>query len=355
VTKVPTRLAHRSAETVVHQAAAADSSPQGNSPPVSSPPVIYIAGSGRSGSTMLERVLGEMPGFVNVGELIDMSRRPAQQSERCGCGRRVSECPFWIAVGERAFGGWATGCLAEGRHLQRLVARQRHIPRLLATRTAGRHFQADVAAYGAWYAGLYRAIAAESGAACVVDASKWPVQALALARGGIDVRVIHLVRDVRGVAHSLSKQQVARPHALTETEFMWRNRPSGAAARWVTCQMQAEFLRGCGLPFAQVRYEDFVRRPQQVIETALAGLGVSHPASSLACIDDGSVVLGRSHGLAGNPSRFNDGKIELRSDEGWRRQMSRRDRLVVTMIGLPLLLRYGRRSRSRSGAASRLP
>jgi hypothetical protein len=31
-------------------------------------PVIYIAGSGRCGSTLLERVLGEIPGYVNVGE-----------------------------------------------------------------------------------------------------------------------------------------------------------------------------------------------------------------------------------------------------------------------------------------------
>jgi len=44
--------------------------------PPPGPPVMYIAGSGRSGSTMLERVLGEMPGFVNVGELIDLFRRP---------------------------------------------------------------------------------------------------------------------------------------------------------------------------------------------------------------------------------------------------------------------------------------
>ena len=83
------------------------------------PIVIYIAGSGRSGSTMLERVLGEMPGFVNVGELIDLFRRTAPRGERCGCGLAFADCPFWIGVGERAFGGWdgdqlapSTGCSA---------------------------------------------------------------------------------------------------------------------------------------------------------------------------------------------------------------------------------------------------
>ena len=39
--------------------------------PGQAPIVVYIAGSGRSGSTLLERALGQIPGFDNVGELID--------------------------------------------------------------------------------------------------------------------------------------------------------------------------------------------------------------------------------------------------------------------------------------------
>jgi len=73
-----------------------------------SPPVVYVAGSGRSGSTILERVLGQMPGFVNVGELIDLYRRPPE-GERCGCGLAFTACPFWLGVGKRAFGGCVTG------------------------------------------------------------------------------------------------------------------------------------------------------------------------------------------------------------------------------------------------------
>ena len=54
--------------------------------PGQAPIVVYIAGSGRSGSTLLERALGEIPGFVNVGELIDLYRRVADHGELCGCG-----------------------------------------------------------------------------------------------------------------------------------------------------------------------------------------------------------------------------------------------------------------------------
>jgi len=310
-------------------------------PPGQAPIVVYIAGSGRSGSTLLERALGEVPGFVNVGELIDLYRRTAAQDERCGCGAAFAECPFWARVGDRAFGGWPEQKLAATHRLQNRVARQRRMPRLLAMPLAGRQFRADVAAYGASYDVLYHAIAAEAGAACVVDASKWPVQALALARAGLDVRVIHLVRDVRGVAYSLGKRDVSRPHAVREADVMSHLSPAMAAARWVAVQSQAGLLRRCGLPVTRMRYEAFVRHPRAAVEAALAGIGLAAPPAHLAHIGAGRVVLSTSHGLSGNPSRFRDGEITLRADESWRAGMPRRDRLVVTAIGLPLMLRYG--------------
>ena len=309
--------------------------------PGRAPIVVYIAGSGRSGSTLLERALGEIPGFVNVGELIDLYRRVAEHGERCGCGQEFARCPFWSRVGDRAVGGWQEQKLAVTRDLQGKVARQRRMPRLLAMRLAGTRFRAEVAAYGASYAGLYEAIAAEADSACVVDASKWPVQALALARAGLDVRVIHLVRDVRGVAYSLGKRDVSRPHAVGEADVMTHLSAAEAAARWVAVQGQSGLLRWCGLPVTRMRYEEFVRHPRQAVEAALAGIRLAVPSAHLAHIGDGRVKLGTSHGLSGNPSRFSDGEITLRPDETWRASMSRRDRLIVTAIGLPLMLRYG--------------
>jgi glycosyltransferase involved in cell wall biosynthesis len=309
------------------------------------PTVVYIAGSGRSGSTILERVLGEMPGFVNVGELIDLSRRSCD-NERCGCGLPFTSCPFWLAVGKRAFGGWDNGSLAELGRLRARVARQRHLPRLLALPAAGSGFRADVSAYGSCHKKLYSAIATEAGAEYVVDSTKWPVQALALARAGLDLRVIHLVRDARGVAYSLGKGG-SRPHALDDAELMWHNPPASAAARWTAFQAQAELLRGCGLRVARMNYEDFVCEPRQSVERALAALGLPHGPAKLAHIDGTRVMLGKSHGLSGNPSRFrDDGQTALHPDEAWHHQMPRSDRVIVTSIALPFLLRYRRRLRN---------
>src|SRR5215471_2861256 len=132
-------------------AAATDASATGagiTRKPGQAPIVIYIAGSGRSGSTMLERVLGEMPGFVNVGELIDLFRHVERHGERCGCGEPFADCPFWASVGKRAFGGWDTESVAGVRMLLSQVSRQRRMPQLLMMRLASGDFREHVTAYG---------------------------------------------------------------------------------------------------------------------------------------------------------------------------------------------------------------
>ena len=70
------------------------------------PRVLYLGGFGRSGSTLLERILGQIPGWTNVGELVDLPRSVFVHQENCGCGEPFLTCPMWSQVGERAFGGW---------------------------------------------------------------------------------------------------------------------------------------------------------------------------------------------------------------------------------------------------------
>jgi hypothetical protein len=86
---------------------------------------------------------------------------------------------------------------------------------------------------------------------------------------------------------------------------------------------------------------------------ALTRLGISPDPSELAHVGDGHVTLSESHGLSGNPSRFRSGEVTLRADEAWREGMSRRDRLVVTAVGLPLIVRYGWRPRLRRSSHAR--
>lgn len=315
------------------------------------PVVVYIAGSGRSGTTLLERMVGAVPGYVNVGELIDLFRRVASNDERCGCGETFSTCPFWQEVGDRAFKGWDDGVLDEVNGLQHQVARQRYLTsNLLPVKTAA--FRKSARTYRQRYASLYRAIADTAGASTIVDASKWPAQAAALVGPEIDLRIIHVQRDVRGVAWSMGKNHVARPQDTHGRELMESAGVKAAALRWSACQSEVALLRLTGVPQVRVRYEELIADAHTQITEALRAVNLPPAAGDLSHIHGGEVELGASHGLSGNPSRFREGTTRLALDQAWRTQMPTRDKLVVSAIGLPHLVRLPGRTAaktSRSG------
>jgi hypothetical protein len=310
-------------------------------PSVASSTVVYIAGSGRSGSTLLERILGALPGYVNVGELIDTFRRVVKFDELCGCGEAFSSCDFWVRVGKRAFGGWDLAFVEEVSHLQRDVARQRHLPLLVGPQRGSEGFQEKLKRYGEVYGALYAAILTESGARVVVDASKGTAQALAVSHGtGVDLRLVHLVRDARGVAFSWAKAGVNRPQGVTAGTTMARHQPQLTAARWIRVQAEISATRRFLTASAMVRYEDLVSDPSAEIIAMMAALELPIDDESLRHVDGREVDLPLSHGLSGNPSRFKSGRQELRLDEQWRRDMARWDRLSTTTIAAGSLTRY---------------
>src|SRR5205085_9431203 len=67
--------------------------------------VLYVAGTGRSGSTLLARILGRADSVFAAGELRYVWQRGLLEDRVCGCGEPFSRCPFWSEVVDRAFGG----------------------------------------------------------------------------------------------------------------------------------------------------------------------------------------------------------------------------------------------------------
>jgi Sulfotransferase family len=315
--------------------------------------VVYLGGFGRSGSTLVERMLGAAPGWVNVGELVDLARSVAPGDELCGCGQPFSTCPMWTRVGDLAFKGWTDDVLARLTELHRAAARQRHLPRLLDSHRRPSEALVDLRAA---YARIYWAVAEVTGSHVVVDASKGPALGQALAGSpGIDLRMLNVVRDPRAVAWSWHRQ-VARPHASASPggEEMWRIPAHRSAAQWSALQLEMEAIAGLGgVPSARLRYEAFVADPIGTLVAATASLGVPLSTADFPSVVDGRVELGPSHGLSGNPGRFRSGSIELRRDDRWTTEMPTTDRAVVTALTLPLLRTYGYHATTRSTVAAR--
>lgn len=63
---------------------------------------LYIGGHSRSGSPLLDRILGQLPGWLSTGELGYLTTHGLQQNRLCGCGVRFLDRRFWTRVGQAA-------------------------------------------------------------------------------------------------------------------------------------------------------------------------------------------------------------------------------------------------------------
>jgi hypothetical protein len=299
--------------------------------------VLYIAGLGRSGSTLLERTLGRLPSTVAVGEVVHLWERGVLEDERCGCGVPFHRCEFWTAVGDRAYGGWdrvdVQGLLAA----KRAVDRNRFTP-LLASGRGTRGFREQLALFRAAVTPLYRAVLEVSGADVVLDSSKHASYAYVL-QGirSLDLRVVHAVRDAPAVAYSWSKV-VERPDA--DQTLMARWSPTRTAIQWMTQNVLADGLRLTGVPTEVVRYEDFVSQPAEVVGRLVGFADLPPAADLLAALRAGHVDLAPDHTVSGNPMRFRSGRVEIRADTAWRSAMPASERRLVAALTAPARLRF---------------
>ncbi len=307
--------------------------------------VLYLGGLGRSGSTLLERCVGQLSDAYGIGELVHVWERGLLRDELCGCGERFRACPFWSAIGQRAFGGWEGFDLDEALRLKHAVDRNRFLPRLLFAWYLGT-FRRDLRAYVALYDAIYQAVAEETGARVIVDSSKHASLACCLLRASRHcLRAVHVVRDSPAVVHSWTKV-VARPEALETTgegaavaATMARYTPLRAAWWWDGYNVMFGLLSVAGLALRRVRYEDFVAAPLPVVRSIAEWAGSrADPADFL---EGERLQLQPSHTVAGNPMRFRVGEIAIRRDDAWRSAMPAAQQRLVRRWTWPFRLRYG--------------
>jgi hypothetical protein len=308
--------------------------------PGASVKVLYIIGWGRSGSTIMDNLLGEIDGFLSVGELTYLWQRGLLEGRRCGCGAPVRECELWSQVLRRGFGEPSEAQPARVVGWQRDTVRVRHTWSLLHRSPADATADGALGDYIDVSARLYRALAEVTGARVIVDSSKRPSDAALLRLvPGVAPYFVQLVRDPRAVAFSWRRRKAqldrARPADLVQ------HGPVDSTLSWVGWNLAAEAIRRRYDPSRSMllRYEDFVARPRDAL-SAMAELVGEHPAE-LPLRGARTARLAPNHTVSGNPSRFKTGAVELREDTQWVTAQRAMDRVAVTALALPLLRRYG--------------
>jgi hypothetical protein len=250
----------------------------------------------------------------------------------------LKDCPFWCQVEELWRHESGESDFRRFQNLRLALHRYRRLPGLLRQDATQRN--PDFAAYIALNRVLLGAVHRISGNTLIVDSSKEPARLLALGRiDGLDLRVLHLTRDPRGVAWSRCKTALPDPtiniHKTVQGQAAWRT-----AAFWSVINVATEVAvgrvaRGRSL---RLRYEDLMADPARHLARIgeLADLDLNAIIAGLA---DG-LPIAAAHTVAGNRLRMQKA-IELKLDDAWREKLPTGARWATTALTAPLLLRYG--------------
>ncbi len=296
---------------------------QGSEDPSDKPSLRFVAVTGwlRSGTTLLAEILGSTPGSVALGELHHCWRAWISNTP-CSCGAPGRECPVWGAAIEAVLPDLD---VAYARHLESLsgrLTRNRNFPAMALSRTSP-----GLTEYVKVLRSVLDEVALNAKAPTLIDTSKSGSSLLLMAlTEPARFDVVHLVRDVRGVAWSQG-QDAAKDWASTRDSSDSNPPPTRGLAR-----STAEWLIGnLGLAYAghrvgqyvRVSYEDLMKAPKSQVESLCGLLDLESSALDWEA-EPVALILRGQHVIAGNMARFGSRRRVLRLDEKWRQGMDPR-------------------------------
>lgn len=259
--------------------------------------VICLVGAGRSGSTLLSRMLDMEAGTTALGETSNLL---SQRDITCGCGHIPDRCPVWGPV-LRAIDEMQL--FEEWQHVQHLS----RIQKLSSLRRVGRRRMFD-ASLTSFISETYVRLAQETASDILVDESKWPFWALLLSEApAIDLHIVRLIRDPREVARS---RFTSKPHPGIETRDMKAWAVADSARDWVMRESFASLVHGAlrGLPSSWISMQQVLSDPVQIVESLTAN------RSTGLAKEDGAWTFdaGPNHIIASNPDKYRRGPERLR-------------------------------------------
>jgi hypothetical protein len=292
--------------------------------------VLYIAGTIRSGTTLLAQLFGEIPGFLNIAEgTYFLYRDHKAATLACSCGRLSAECDVWREI--------VTRIPPEASSLGSRLLRTRYFHRLWWNL----RFRRRLPSYQPLTSAITRtfeSLLARAGGSVIVDSSKNVSTGFLLCQiPEIEVHVVHLVRHSHGIVDSW-----CRPNRYYRPSTLGRG-----LAFWCVDNALCQLLRSRAASYSLLRYEDFVRRPRECLERIASG--VAGRAVAADFISSVRARVGSQHWLAGNPRAQLNTDLLLQETDF---RVPWPARLAASLVTFPLLWKFGYlwREAERSGS-----
>lgn len=294
--------------------------------------VLYIMGAGRSGTTILDMLLGQLDGFVSTGELFKIYGSNAT----CSCGEQIhANCPHWHEILCNAFGEDYHTVLLEMTKASPVKKRFKYLDRIIQF-NASNKMKDELKQYLSQLNKLYSHIGTTLDANVIVDSSKSPPYGYLLSLlPYVELYIIHLVRDPRGVIYSWQKGNYdsSKKRDLKNSFFysiyLWAR--SNLVTQFIISKTATKHLR--------IHYEDFTRNPEGYLKLIQDFVGETESSSPF--IDSNTFHCLPIHTVDGNPVRFsNSPEIIIKEDTRWKEGLSVFRRYTTYWATLPLRTYY---------------
>lgn len=279
--------------------------------------MVYLTSVEHSGSTLVACLLGGHPQVMTVGEF----GTPFPKNGKCSCGSSYQDCAFWQKWAELAeqnnvpfeLGNFDINILPDpaGGFWEDLFYYQFYLKALDRIRDAlylflprrNKTAQAKIDKS----VKLAKILCDDEGASVFLDTTKNPLQIRFLAQHQqVDLKVICLVRDGRGVMNSLlTKETTYTPESAIDS-WLWGIRNMERTQRHYVASSQVYCLK----------LEELCQHPELKFTELLRFVGVE--------TDEGEFDYSRvNRHIVGNRMRLSfDGTIK-RPDEAWRSELSK--------------------------------
>ena len=217
------------------------------------PRILYILGTARSGSTILEILLASDPKAFGAGEITFLPKDGLVRDRECSCHHPVSTCEVWGRVLKQLV--LANGALKSWVSLQHKVDWHLGFFRQLLSCIPIKHFHE----YELYNKNLFVAIKQATNCSVVIDSSKYAGRALAVNRiMGRNMSVICLTRSPDGLMNSFKKPNKEEQRPKTPLKTLVYYVLTLTSLR-ITCAKLGKCVH-------QLRYEELISNPVGSLE-----------------------------------------------------------------------------------------
>lgn len=283
--------------------------------------VIYIVGSGHSGSTLLDCIISNNQNVFSAGELsfynVIKNQQPHIKTRHrkgvfCACGKKMLNCGFWRKVIKHDVCNCQIKKIYTKKENWQYFLKSLNLNKI--PRGTFRKSDFD----------LLKIISQESGCRIVLDSSKDPRRLLDLYRDErIDIRVVYLVRDGRDYMLSMSRkrrQKSGLPRKSYLTSLLeW------AVINWVS----RKIVRQRKFPFVKISYRELCQSPEKTIALISQKLKIPLHYSTANHI---------RHNLSGNINTLNQKGIKIDYQENWKKEIAPIRRFFLSILFSPFRL-----------------